>query len=80
MGTDRKKEIPTALANRQELIKAHLTRRDLIRVGLLTSAGYLVAKQGLSSRASGGSLSSPPTRAFIEPLPIMPVLKPVLSQ
>jgi FtsP/CotA-like multicopper oxidase with cupredoxin domain len=79
MRTGREKEIRTALSNRQELIKARLTRRDLFRMGLLTSAGYLIAKRGLSSRASGGNPSSPPTSAFIEPLPIMPVMEPVSS-
>lgn len=67
----------TAFRNRQELIRAGLHgRRDLLKLGLLTSAGYLVAKQGLSSQAhETPPLESPPTRAFVEPLPIMP-LKP----
>jgi FtsP/CotA-like multicopper oxidase with cupredoxin domain len=71
----------TALDNRQELIRADLhRRRDLLKLGLLSSAGYLVAKRGLSSRASGApSLASPPTRPFIEPLPIIPIKQPVGS-
>ena len=32
-----------ARRNRQEIIKAGLSRRDLFKMGLLTSAGYLVA-------------------------------------
>src|SRR5262245_17591433 len=44
----------TAFRNRLELIKAGLTRRDLLKMGLLTSAGYLVAKSGLSSRSVYG--------------------------
>src|SRR5712692_609501 len=70
-----------ALQNRQELIRAGLhRRRDLFKLGLLTSAGYLVAKPGLSSRASADEgVASPPTRAFIEPLPIMPTKQPVTA-
>ena len=66
-----------ATANRRDLIKAGLNRRDLMKLGLVTSAGYLVAKRGLSARASDGQPHSPPTRPFIEPLPIMPVKQPV---
>ena len=66
-----------ATANRRDLIKARLSRRDLMKMGLVTSAGYLVAKRGLSARASDGQPHSPPTRPFIEPLPIMPVKQPV---
>ena len=40
------KEMYNAFKNRQELVKAGLTsRRDLIRMGLLTGAGMLVAKK-----------------------------------
>jgi len=80
-----KKDIDNARKNRLELIAAGLTRRDLFKMGLLTGAGYLVAKKGLSSRAWGlisggsGSTSSPPTRSFIEALPILPVKQPVAS-
>src|SRR4051812_12644985 len=65
-----------AAANRRELIAARLNRRDLMKMGLLTSTGYLVVKNGLSARADGNP-QSPPTRAFVEPLPIMPVKQPV---
>src|SRR2546422_9530982 len=70
-----------ALQNRQDLIRAGLhRRRDLFKLGLLTSAGYLVAKPGLSSADDDdGRVASPPTRAFIEPLPIMPTKQPVSS-
>src|SRR5262249_28645407 len=94
-----KRDIDNARKNRLELIKAGLTRRDLVRMGLITSAGFLVAKDGLSSRAwgfdhgrggggggddggggDGGHNSiSPPTRAFIEPLPLLTVKQPVAS-
>src|SRR5881628_3226021 len=63
----------TAWTNRQEIIKAGLGRRDLFKMGLLTSAGYLVAKRGLSTRAAYADddkvCSSPPTRAFYDLLP-----------
>src|SRR3989442_16029839 len=35
----------------RELIEAGFSRRDLLKMGLLTAAGYLVAKGGLSARA-----------------------------
>ena len=47
-----------------------------MKMGLLTSTGTLVATQGLSARASGGTVPSPPTRPFVVPLPISPVLTP----
>jgi hypothetical protein len=68
-----------ARQNRREIIRSGLKRRDLIRLGLLTGAGFLVGKRGLSARASdggGGACSpgvSPPTREFVEPLTILPV-------
>jgi FtsP/CotA-like multicopper oxidase with cupredoxin domain len=68
-----------ARAHRKALIDAHLTRRDLMKMGFLTSAGLLVAKKGLSARASASDPVSPPTRAFIEPLPIMPIKQPVAA-
>src|SRR5262249_19454212 len=65
------KEMCEAAKNRRELIAAGLTsRRDLLRMGLLTAGGMLVAKSGLSARAqsvktnqpaSSGSNSSPGT-------------------
>jgi FtsP/CotA-like multicopper oxidase with cupredoxin domain len=69
----------TARKNRVELIDAGLTRRDLFKLGLLTSAGYLVAKVGLSSRAAvaKGVPSGPPTTPWVEELPIPPVATPV---
>ena len=68
-----------ARKNRLEIASANLSRRELFKMGLLTSAGFLVAKSGLSASVSDGAPSSPPTRAFIEPLPIMPVKQPVSS-
>src|SRR6266446_2558764 len=98
----RYKEMLEAAKNRRELIAAGLTsRRDLMKMGLLTAGGMLVAKSGLSARAQSvtpqtqlpgdgqvGSnqncvptkqAASPPTRAFIEALPIMPVAQTVRS-
>src|SRR5215472_14574315 len=60
----RYKEMLEAAKNRRELIAAGLTsRRDLLKMGLLTAGGMLVAKSGLSARAyaqqsTGGSNNS----------------------
>src|SRR5437588_11370534 len=91
------KEMCEAAKNRRELIAAGLTsRRDLLKMGLLTAGGMLVAKSGLSARAQistnnppssgsntspgthqncvpGNQTASPPTRAFVTPLTILPV-------
>ena len=65
--------------NRQELVAAGLSgRRDLLKLGLLGAGGMLILKHGLSSRvANAKDMQSPPTRAFIEPLPLMPVKRPL---
>ena len=83
----RYQDMLTAAKNRRELIAAGLTsRRDLFKMGLLTAGGMLVAKAGLSARAYGQTVNggtnqmclpnnqpaSPPTRSFVQPLPIMP--------
>jgi FtsP/CotA-like multicopper oxidase with cupredoxin domain len=68
-----------AWRNRQEIIAARLSRRDLLKLGLLTGAGMLLAKHGLSSRVHASEMASPPTRGFIEPLPIMPVKRPLAN-
>src|ERR1700733_1498603 len=55
------KEMQNAAKNRQELIKAGLTsRRDLMKMGLLTAGGMLVAKNGLSARAAYGQQTTIP--------------------
>jgi FtsP/CotA-like multicopper oxidase with cupredoxin domain len=75
-----------AAKNRQELIAGQFSRRDLIKMGLVSSAGLLAPISGLSARRSPGSNSvcvpsfepaSPKTRAFIEPLQIMRIAQPV---
>jgi hypothetical protein len=102
----RYREMVNAAKNRRELIAAGLTsRRDLMKMGLLTAGGMLVAKSGLSARTigwqeqtnnppssgqntspgtnqncvPGNQTASPPTRAFIEALPIMPLARKVSS-
>lgn len=98
------KEMCQAAKNRRELIAAGLTsRRDLMKMGLLTAGGMLVAKTGLSARAQsvttnnpastgqntspgtnqncvpGNQTASPQTRAFVQPLTIMPIARQVPS-
>jgi len=82
----RQKEIEAATRNRRELIAAKLSRRELIKMGLITSAGLLVPKRGLSARWRNPRAGipddnpvSPLTRAFVEPLPIMPIKQAVAS-
>jgi len=78
MATQR--EIANARKNRLEIIKAGLTRRDLFKMGLLTSAGYLVQKNGLSAWAQSCAVGScqpgcsPPIAPFLDPLYIPPVV------
>jgi FtsP/CotA-like multicopper oxidase with cupredoxin domain len=65
-----------AFAERQELVRAGLTRRDLVKMGVLTAGGaggrLVFADKSL---ADGGGLGSlPPLPPFVEPLPILPVL------
>jgi FtsP/CotA-like multicopper oxidase with cupredoxin domain len=86
----RYREMQNAAKNRRELIAAGLSgRRELMKLGLLTAGGMLVAKNGLSARAygqqstppsgsnqlclPGNQAASPKTRSFIEPLPRMPI-------
>jgi FtsP/CotA-like multicopper oxidase with cupredoxin domain len=65
-----------AFRERQELVAAGLTRRDLMKAGMLTSAGFLVTEKGLPrellSVSALGAL--PLITPFVEPLPIPPVL------
>ncbi len=83
----RYREMIDAARNRRDLIASgNFTRRDLLKMGLLTSAGMLMPIPGLSARAQGpggmcarpdGEPCSPPTRPFIQPMPIMPVKQPI---
>jgi hypothetical protein len=74
----------TAQKNRQEIVRAKLNRREMMRLGLLTAGGTLVVKQGLSARwgqalADDGSINAvqgvdgPPSTPWVQPLPILPV-------
>src|SRR5262245_33956363 len=67
-----------ARKNRQEIIRAGLSRREMCALGLLTSGGLLVPKRGLSSRFDD-PLPSPPTTPFRDdfPLTLPPVKRPV---
>jgi len=57
----RYREMLNAAKNRRELIAAGLTsRRDLMKMGLLTAGGMLVAKSGLSARAYGQTQTNNP--------------------
>jgi FtsP/CotA-like multicopper oxidase with cupredoxin domain len=83
----REKERDIAAANRRELIAAGFTRRDLMRMGLLTAAGLLIPTKGLSAypRSKSGLWLdddrpvSPVTTPFVEDMPRLPVLGPVAS-
>jgi len=70
-----------AAENRRQIVAAGLTRRDLVKAGLLTSAGYLVAKKGLSARWGSiipvAQAQSPPVKPFVQPMTIMPTKLPV---
>jgi len=75
----RLKEIEDATKNRRALIAAQLSRREMMKMGLVTASGMLVAKAGLSARAAsadgstpGNNPVSPPTTPFTVPLPIHP--------
>ncbi len=84
----REKEVQQALNNRLELVKEGFTRRDLIKMGLMSTAGILIPKGGLthaqvaSSSYGGGSCyngcdvgcSPQPNAVFVDPLPIPPSL------
>src|SRR3954465_10072561 len=85
MRTRQERDRERARANRIELIDAGLTRRDFARMGLLTSAGFLIAKQGLSANAISSSgektstVVSPPTRPFVAPLRRLDVAQPCME-
>ena len=61
----------TAQRNRQEIVKAKLNRREMMRLGLLTAGGALIAKAGLSARAfaqqgpGGGNAGLSPLPLFL---------------
>jgi FtsP/CotA-like multicopper oxidase with cupredoxin domain len=65
-----------ALDERLALVEAGLTRRDLVKLGLMTGGGVggglLLSDRALADQGDIGSL--PPLQPFVEPLPILPVL------
>jgi FtsP/CotA-like multicopper oxidase with cupredoxin domain len=76
----REKERQNATKNRRELIEAGFSRRDLIKMGLVTSAGMLIPKTGLSARARDpyartpvDNPQSPPTTPFVVEMPRLQV-------
>src|SRR5258706_9599269 len=86
----REKEVQQALNNRLELVKEGFTRRDLIKMGLMSTAGILIPKGGLthaqvaSSSYGGGSCynglhvgcSPHPKPEFFSPLSLPPPYPP----
>src|SRR2546428_6709894 len=85
MVSAREKRRSNAAKNRRELIAAGFTRRDLVKMGLVTSGGWLIPKRGLSARAldsagdDDGQTRSPRTTPFVDRLVIMPVKTPVTA-
>src|SRR6476646_10248537 len=69
-----------ALDERLELVRAGLTRRDLVRMGLMTGGGIggglVLADTALAASGPGpGALGSlPPLAPFVQPLAILPRL------
>ena len=79
----REREKQQALNNRLELVKEGFTRRDLMKMGLMSGAGVLVPKVGLThtslaqyhSRSGCDLGNSPmPAQVFVDPMPIPPEL------
>ena len=79
----KEREVQQALNNRLELVKERFTRRDLMKMGLMTTAGVLIPKSGLThaqvvSNYGGGGCyngcdvgcSPQPNAVFVDPLPI----------
>jgi len=76
------REMVDAARRRAEIVAGRLTRRDLLKAGLLTASGCLVAKRGLSTRWQSlvmptAQAASPSVTPFVDPLPIMPIKTPV---
>jgi FtsP/CotA-like multicopper oxidase with cupredoxin domain len=85
-----RRDIQNALKNRLELVTAGFTRRDLMKMGIMTGAGVLIPKVGLThafgqdpltplsssfSRSNCAVGNSPqPAQVFVDPMPIPPQL------
>jgi FtsP/CotA-like multicopper oxidase with cupredoxin domain len=64
-----------AYRERLELVQAGLTRRDLMKMGMMTSTGLLVSQRSLPrALVTSTAISSPPVTPFTLPLRILPVL------
>src|ERR1700710_1834060 len=79
-----------AQRNRLDIVKAKLSKREMMRLGLLTAGGSLVLKQGLSSRAFGQTLldpdstlskatASPPVRPWGQTMQRLKIKEPLPS-
>jgi FtsP/CotA-like multicopper oxidase with cupredoxin domain len=74
-----------ALRNRQEIVNAKLSRREMMRLGLLTASGGLVMTPGLNALAQPAvnpmpgvtAPPSPPATRWLQPMPLVPVKTPV---
>lgn len=68
MASKREREIQWALDFRRQVTEARLSRREIMKLGVLgTGTAFL----GLGSTAAGAQdLISPPTRLFVEPMPV----------
>lgn len=69
----------TAQRNRQDIVRAKLSRREMMRLGLVAAGGGLIVKAGLSSRAfaDGGTPASPPATPWVQPMPALQIKQPV---
>ena len=89
MASWKDKVLRQAQQNRLEIVKAKLSRREMVRAGLLTAGGSLILKQGLSNRAFGAetltdpdstlskAAASPPIRPWLAPMPRLKLKTPV---
>ncbi len=89
----RLRQAENARRNRQEILKAwsqgQISRRDLLKWGVFTAGGVLVAKSGLSPFVGSARADNIPTglprsplfgvQAFTQPMPRFDVLKPVAA-
>lgn len=70
----------TAQRNRQEIVRAKLSRREMVRLGLLTAGGSLIAKHGLSAgvtTSSDGQLNGDGRTLFsVDNVPPSPRARP----
>src|SRR6478735_1871541 len=71
----------TAQRNRQEIVHAKLSKREMMRLGLLTAGGTLALKSGLSSRALAQvtGKTTPPSPASLpwtQAMPLIPIQQP----